>query len=342
MTKRTHLALFAGLGGFITAANRCGYETVFANDVERSCLDTLTATFPDLKISGTDVTELSVQDELAGLGPIDLLSGGFPCQSFSGAGSNQGFDDPRGKLFFEIVRICKDLPEPPKVLLLENVSHLKIFDNGSRLATVLHHLRSAGYWVSNNHAMILNSKDVCGSPQNRERLFIVAYHSKYFKKNYFSTAFENSSTRTNLWDVVRQNKKVDDFYYLDESNKYARMIQKSIEKDGVKRLFQLRRVEVRTCPENTCPTLTANMGGGGHNVPFVADEFGIRKLTEIECLMLQGYLSSDVMFPAGMVSSQKYAMIGNAIYPAVAELIMNRIDYSLMRGRTDDSLVLSA
>lgn len=342
MRKKTHLALFAGLGGFITAANRSGFDTVFANDVEPSCVSTLQSTFTGLRVSNTDVSELSVEAELADIGPIDLLSGGFPCQSFSGAGSNKGFDDPRGKLFFEITRICMELPEPPKVLLLENVSHLKAFDNGSRLATILHHLRAAGYWVANSHAIILNSKEVCGSPQNRERLFIVAYHSKYFKKNYFNTMFEPTLKKTNLWDLVDRSKKVDDSYYLDENNKYARMIRQSVEKDGEERLYQLRRVEVRTCPENTCPTLTANMGGGGHNVPFVADLFGIRKLTEIECLMLQGYLPSDVTFPAGMVSSQKYAMIGNAIYPEVAELIMNRIDYSLVRGKTDDSLVLSA
>ena len=339
---RRHVALFAGLGGFITAANRAGIETVYANDIEPSCVSTLKQTFPKIKVSGTDITKLSVEAELADVGPVDILSAGFPCQSFSTAGSNLGFDDPRGQLFYEIIRICKELPEPPKVLLLENVSHLKIFDNGSRLATVLHHLRAAGYWVSNNHAMILNSKDICGSPQNRERLYIVAYHSKYFKKNYFNTAIEEVTSKQLLWNIVQRDKKVADSYYLDESNKYAQMIRKSVEQDGPDRLYQLRRVEVRTCPENTCPTLTANMGGGGHNVPFLFDGHGIRKLTETECLRLQGYNAGDVVFPEDMVSSQKYSMIGNAIYPEVASIIMRGIDFEAMKGTRNDSLELSA
>ena len=176
-----------------------GFQTVFANDFEASCVQTLQHSFSRLKVSGTDITQLSVDKELADVGPVDLLSGGFPCQSFSNAGSNLGFDDPRGRLFFEIVRICKEMQEPPKVLLLENVSFLKHFDNGSRLTTILHHLRLAGYWVSVNNALIINSRELCAVPQSRERLFIVAYHSKYFKKNYFNSALQTAQKRTPLW-----------------------------------------------------------------------------------------------------------------------------------------------
>ena len=340
--KRTHLALFAGLGGFITAANRAGFETVFANDFETSCVETLKATFPRVRISDTDITKFSVKEELNEIGPLDLLSAGFPCQSFSNAGSNLGFDDPRGQLFFEIIRICKELPEPPKVLLLENVSFLKIFDNGSRLTTVLHHLRAAGYWVNTSNAMILNPKDLYGASQNRKRLFIIAYHSKYFKKNYFDANIKNEDRSANLWSLIDRGVKADDAYYLDESNKYAQMIRRASDEGGSNRLYQIRRIEVRACPENICPTLTANMGAGGHNVPFLIDDFGIRKLTIKECLALQGYEDGDVVFPAGMVQSQKYAMIGNAIYPEVAEMIMKKIDYSLMKDNKDDKMVLSA
>ena len=331
MTVRTHLALFAGLGGFIVAANRCGFKTIFANDFENACVETLKNTFPNLKVSGTDISKLSVHEEMADLGPIDLLSAGFPCQSFSPAGSNKGFDDERGKLFFEVPRICSELPEPPKVLILENVSFLKLFENGSRLSTVLNHLRSIGYWVSNTHAMIINSRDFCGGPQNRERLFIIAYHSKYFNKNYFDMNFSSADSEVPLWRIIKKSAKVDHSYYLEPSNKYYQMIIKASERGGNKRLYQIRRVEVRACPENTCPTLTANMGGGGHNVPFVIDDFGIRKLTEQECLALQGYRNGEVKFPDRIIRSQEYTMIGNAIYPEVAQRLIERIDYSLMR-----------
>lgn len=340
--EKTHLALFAGLGGFITAANRAGFKTIFANDFEPSCVATLNETFPNIPISGTDISHLSIKNELCNIGSVDLLSGGFPCQSFSGAGSNLGFDDPRGQLFFEIVRICRELPEPPKVLLLENVSFLKHFDNGSRLNTILHHLRKAGYWVSNSNALVLNSKDFCGVPQNRERLYIVAYHSKYFKKNYFNLSSASPLNRQGLWSIINRSQKVDDNYYLDTENKYFHMIKNASLKNGPDRLFQIRRVEARACPENTCPTLTANMGGGGHNVPFVIDNFGIRKLTIEECLSFQGYCENEVIFPKTLSNSSKYSMIGNAIYPEVAEQIIMNIDYSLMKRQENESLVLSA
>lgn len=340
--KRNHVALFAGLGGFIVAANKAGYKTIFANDFEASCVSTLKATFPKTTISSTDIAKLSVEDELQGLDAIDLLSAGFPCQPFSGAGENLGYEDPRGQLFFEIIRLCRELPEPPKVLLLENVSMLKIFDNGARLAPIIQELRGLGYWVSTSNAMILNSKDLCGSPQNRERLFIVAYHSRYFKRNYFGAPLQNQSKPKSLWSLIDRNTKADDSHYLDEENKYARMIRRAAEQDGTERLYQIRRVMARTCPENTCPTLTANMGGGGHNVPFLIDDYGIRKLTIEECLKLQGYDEGEIIFPEGLTQNQKYTMIGNAIYPEVAEIIMKKIEYNNAQGSKNDRMVVPA
>ena len=143
--------------------------------------------------------------------------------------------------------------------------------------------------MSNANALILNSKEFCGVPQSRERLFIVAYHSKYFKKNYFDSNFKKSKNEINLWSIIDRQKKADEHNYLDSENKYSQMIKSAALENSSNRLFQIRRVEARACPENTCPTLTANMGGGGHNVPFVIDDFGVRKLTVQECLLLQGY-----------------------------------------------------
>ena len=101
----SHLALFAGMGGFIAASNRIGFKTVFANEIEGSCLNVLRESFPKLTTSAEDIRNLSqehLQDLQSG---VDVLSAGFPCQSFSQAGSNKGFDDERGKLFFEITRL---------------------------------------------------------------------------------------------------------------------------------------------------------------------------------------------------------------------------------------------
>ena len=150
---------------------------------------------------------------------------------------------------------------------------------------------------------LLSTLENCVVPQNRERLFIIAYHSKYFKKNYFGDMPKISQKRIPLWDVVNRNKRAN-IDYLPEENKYARMIRKASLDGGLDRLYQIRRVEARTCPEDTCPTLTANMGAGGHNVPFLIDDFGVRKLTVEECLATQGYRPGEIKFPNEMVNSQ--------------------------------------
>ena len=342
MKIRTHVALFAGLGGFIAAANRAGLKTIYANDNDHHCYETLKETYPDVKVSKQSITEISAENESIFQEEIDVLSAGFPCQSFSAAGDNLGFEDPRGKLFFDIVRLCKEASSPPKILLLENVSYLKQFNDGSRLTVILQNLRSAGYWVNEKHAMILNSKDICGSPQNRERLYIVAFHSKFFKKNYFDGILNADTTDEPLWNIINQRTKKDERYYLEKESKYWSLINDEIKKSGKKRLYQLRRTWVRTCPDGVCPTLTANMGGGGHNTPFLADKHGIRKLTEEECLSLQGYQETEVCFPMSVPTSKRYSMIGNAIYPRVAELIFKKLDFSKQKGNNDARLELSA
>lgn len=326
--KRRHISLFAGLGGFIVSCNRKNIETVLANDFEDACVKTLKASFKGLKVSGEDIANLKLDAWLDIEQEIDLLSAGFPCQSFSQAGENKGFDDPRGKLFFEIPRICSEFKLPPKVLLMENVSHLKSFNRGERLSRIIQELRFMDYWVNETNSCILDSNKVGNSPQRRERLFIVAYHSRYFKKNYFRADTLEEKPSAGIWDLIKRDEKQDNHFYLEEDNKYCRMINEAISDHGEDRLYQIRRVEVRPCPEGICPTLTANMGAGGHNVPFLKDNFGVRKLTVDECLRLQGYMPDEITFPSELSEGKKLSMIGNAVHPNVVDLILDRIDFS--------------
>ena len=319
-----HMALFAGLGGFVLAAKRTGIETVFINEMDEACCLTLNHNFPESTVFMKDVRELRPADFPELNEEIDILSGGFPCQSFSVAGENLGFDDERGKLFFEIPRICGEMASPPKVLLLENVPNLKSFDGGARLRVVINELRRAGYWVNVNNAEILDSYEIGNTAQRRERLFIVATHSQYFKKNKFVFPLRKKEKK-NLWNYVNKKTKNQPRLYLDEENKYARMIRRNAEVDGTNRLFQIRRVDARSCPENVCPTLTANMGGGGHNVPFLIDDFGVRRLSVEELMKLQCIDSKEFQFPAGISEGAKLSMIGNAICTDVAEEIFKNI-----------------
>lgn len=106
--------------------------------------------------------------------------------------------------------------------------------------------------------------------------------------------------------------------YLPLSNKYARMVAREIARAGEPAdVYQVRRSYVRHKAYGLCPTLTANMGIGGHNVPFVQDEWGIRRLTVEECAALQGF-DESALFPASVGPSSRYRMIGNAVSEAVA------------------------
>ncbi len=338
---RTHVALFAGLGGFIASSDRAGYNTLFATDVEKYCVATIKHTFPNVPVCQTCITELSLAKETKPDQVIDLLSAGFPCQSFSNAGTNLGFDDERGKLFFEIPRIIKELTNPPKVILLENVPNLKIFDGGSRLQVVIHELRMLGYWVSESQATILKSKEISGTPQSRDRLYIVAYHSTHFKRNYFQHKNILSEETKELTAYLNLEEKQEETLYLDKKSKYFEMLNQSISKNGIDRLYQIRRVGVRACPPNTCPTLTANMGGGGHNVPFVKDKWGIRKLSLSECLSMQGYQETEIKFPDSIPRAARYTMVGNAIHAGVVEKVIKNISFDKER-LSNDRMALSA
>lgn len=326
-----HMALFAGIGGFMYATQRRGIQTVWANEVDSKCCDMLSLNFPGTVISTKSIADLD-KDDIAKIPEgIDLLTAGFPCQSFSQAGGEfKAFDDPRGKLFFDIPRIINLMQNPPKVVLLENVPNLKVFDKGSLLRTVLSEMRLAGYWVKDQHAQILNSANYGNTPQNRERLFIVCAHKRYFNNNPFDFSQIKEIPTPKLFDFINRHKKMGDEYYLSKESKYFHMIEQLAKKSDFDRLFQIRRVEGRACPPGVCPTLTANMGGGGHNVPFVFDNFGLRRLTEEECLKLQGFETKSVRVPNDVLSKDLYKMVGNAVSVNTVLTIIEQIENQLL------------
>lgn len=326
-----HIALFAGMGGFIYATQKLGIQTVWANEVDSKCCDTLSFNFPEIEISRKSISHLDQADIDKIPENIDLLTAGFPCQSFSQAGGDfKGFNDPRGKLFFDIPRIIGLMKAPPKVVLLENVPNLKIYDKGSLLRTVLSEMKFAGYWVKDQHAQIINSADYGNTPQRRERLFVVCAHKRYFKTNPFDFAQMRKTPTPNLFDVIDRDQRVGEEHYLSKESKYFHMIDQLAQKHDRNRLFQIRRVEARACPPGVCPTLTANMGGGGHNVPFVFDKFGLRRLTESECLRMQGFDDTRVKVPDHVLPKDLYQMVGNAVSVNTVAAIIKQIETQLI------------
>ena len=163
------LDLFAGIGGFRLGMESAGHECVGFCEIDkfaRASYQAIHDTKGELELH--DIT--TVSDEfIRGIGRVDIICGGFPCQAFSIAGNRRGFEDTRGTLFFEIARFASILR--PKYLFLENVKGLLNHENGITFETIISTLDELGYDVE---WQVLNSKDF-GVPQNRERVFIVGH-----------------------------------------------------------------------------------------------------------------------------------------------------------------------
>ncbi|KAJ3191598.1 hypothetical protein HK101_007578 [Irineochytrium annulatum] len=168
----TFIELFSGIGGFALGLKAVGGEPVFASELSRITRDTYEANFPGHFGAG-DITEIDACD----IPDHDILTGGFPCQSFCKAGDRTGLNDSRGELFFEVVRVLKE--KTPKAFLLENVANLVTLDNGRVFEEILSLLRNLGYRV---HHKIINS--AAYTPQTRLRVYLVGFLSPEVHDRY--------------------------------------------------------------------------------------------------------------------------------------------------------------
>ena len=163
-----YLSMFSGIGGFELGIMNSKYgsqfECVGYMEIDKYAESIYRKNFPD-HVGYGDATRINPEE----LPDFDFLVGGFPCQAFSIAGRQRGFDDTRGTLFFEIARILKE--KKPQYLLLENVRGLLSHDKGRTFQTILGVLSDLGYEVQWE---VLNTKNH-GIPQNRERVFIKGY-----------------------------------------------------------------------------------------------------------------------------------------------------------------------
>jgi len=301
--------LFAGIGGVRLGFEKAGFRTVFANDFEPKCKLTYDLNFKDSKLIVEDITKIKVED----LPEFDFLLGGFPCQAFSIAGHRQGFDDlkGRGNLFFDVANIISE--RKPAGFLLENVKNLKTHDGGNTFKVIYETLESLGYFIKHK---VMNSMEYGSVPQNRERIYIVGFRDKQkFEAFEFP---EPIKLQKNIQDILESD--VDSKYYYNGKPLFEKL-KDYIDEEGA--VYQWRRQYVRKNKKGVSPTLTANMGMGGHNVPIIYDGVGIRKLTPRECLRLQGF-PDDYRMP-NIADSALYKQAGNSVSVPVLERIAKNI-----------------
>lgn len=308
INKLKMIDLFAGTGGFTLAFQSTdAVNIVFGNDMVSHSKKIYDENF-NHKLTLKDLNDINVED----IPSHDILTGGFPCQPFSIAGLQEGFNDERSNVFWKILSIIDR--HQPKCVILENVKNIVSHDKHKTFNTIKSNLEKRGYNICYK---ILNTADITGIPQHRERIYIVCIKSK------------NVFDKFNLDFPRIEKKRVSEFfenniptkyYYTDKSSTWDVIKKGVVKKDTI---YQYRRVYVRENKSSECPTLTANMGSGGHNVPLIIDTKGIRKLTPRECFNLQGFPLSYKL--PNLSDSNLYKLAGNAISVPVVNLIANRI-----------------
>ncbi len=304
--------LCAGTGAFTHSFHRySNFECVFANDFEKNSKSIYDLNHINNYFKLKDINEIDVTT----IPNHDILCAGFPCQSFSIAGKKKGFEDSRANVFWKIIEILKH--HSPNIVILENVKNLKSHDDGNTYKIIEGELKKAGYHIK---AHILDTSSVTNVPQHRERIYIVCFKNEELY-NKFKFDFKKIANKpiSDFLETSCANK----YYYTDSVKVYKEVKDNVVKHINENVLYQYRRYYVRENKSNCCPTLTANMGTGGHNVPLLLDDNGIRKLTPRECFNLQGFPSTYKL--PNISDSGLYKLAGNAVSVPVINLIVDKI-----------------
>lgn len=311
--------LFAGIGGFHLAFKSFGAKCMFASEWDKYAQDVYYNNH-NIKPFG-DITLIDEKE----IPKHDILCGGFPCQAFSISGKQQGFNDTRGTLFFDILRIVKY--HKPRFLLLENVKNFEKHNNGETLKTVYTTLEQEGYSVFHK---VLNGSDF-GVPQSRHRVYITAFR-KDLEVNKFIFP-EPLNIKIRLKDILEDNKNIDissyiinreDIVMTDEfnTNKFDRedvYYHKPLRIGTISKGGQGERIYH---PNGHSITLSAYGGGVAGKTGCYHINGVNRRLTEREICRVSGFPDT---FKIDKSKSQAYKQFGNTVIVNVLQSIIKKV-----------------
>lgn len=339
------LDLFAGIGGFRLGMERAGHKCVGYCEIDKYARLSYNAIHDtEGEIDYKDITEVTNEEFRKLRGKVDVICGGFPCQAFSIAGNQLGFEDARGTLFYEIARAAEQVK--PRYLFLENVRNLLSHDKGKTFARMLKILDELGYDVE---WQVLNSKNF-GVPQNRERVFIIGHLRgectyRVFpirgKDEKFNTDGEiNQVGNIGKSDNFGGNPQVTRVYDINGISPTLNTMQgggrepKILVREATKQGYAVADVgdSINFSHPNSKPR-RGRVGKNIANTLLTSDEQGvvlsdykIRKLTPCECWRLQGL--PDWAFDKAQEvnsNSQLYKQAGNSVTVNVIEEIAKRL-----------------
>lgn len=350
-----HVELFAGVGGFrramdlVTLDLEFPIETVAYSEIDSKATLTYNANYDTANelAMGDIVAFVKDKQAMRNLPKYDLLSGGFPCQTFSMMGSQEGFEEERGQMFFRIMDMINS--RHPRYVLLENVKNLMKHDGGNTISVIRAELENAGYIVKMD---VFNSNDF-GLPQKRNRVIIFARRKHLgnfeFSSDRVKEAFigiDRSKCSLDFYDSTIDvlDKQVDVKYYLSEKIKPTLLSDGSagfkskseIDQTVARPLTATMHKMHRACQDNYFSDLYIQSNGTNRPSERMTKEelarIPIRKLTPKEAFMLQGFPNdfAERASLAKVTDGAMYKQAGNAvsvntIYAVLYYLITNRI-----------------
>lgn len=312
MKKYTVASMFAGIGGIDLAFEQAGFKTIWANEIDKYACRTYRLNFGDEYLIEGDIQEISTDTIPA----FDVLIAGFPCQAFSSVGLLKGFEDPRGNLFFETVRVIA--AKRPSVVFFENVANLIKHDSGNTFKTICKTMTELGYFVTYK---VMNASDY-GIPQQRNRIYIVASTNENLVKNFI---FPQERPLKRDAFAYFDKEKQPDAYYMDKHKKWDEMMAYM---DDRHRVYRFTDWGLSRGRDGICPTLLAAMGSPYERIPFFYDDFSVRKITQREAARLQGFPETFV-FPIERTPKQVYKQIGNSVCVPIVKEIADSILISM-------------
>lgn len=243
----------SGIGGFRTALEKNGHKCIAFSEIDKWAIQSYKAIFNTKgEDELSDITEVTNEQFKKYKGKVDIITGGFPCQSFSIAGKRKGFEDTRGTIFFHIARAIKEIE--PSYVLLENVKGLFSHDKGRTYGTIIQTLDELGYIVEWG---LFNSK-YWGVPQSRERVYILITRKDKFKgPKLFNLLKKQKSVDTRLLDILESD--VDESYYL--SKEKTNMLTMNEDLSGRLNIYNFLERDKIYSINKVSPTLNTMQGG---------------------------------------------------------------------------------
>lgn len=297
--KFTFIDLFAGIGGIRIGFESVGGKSVFSSEWDIPCQKTYQANFSEIPFG--DITKIN--EKL--IPSFDVLLAGFPCQPFSMAGLKKGFDDTRGTLFFDIMRIVKH--HKPRVVFLENVKNLASHDKGNTLAVIKKNLEDSDYKV---FIKVLNARDF-GIPQNRERIYIIG-----FRDNVEFEFPAPPKTETKLGKILEES--VDEKYTISDRLWSGHKRRK----EEHKRKGNGFGYSMFNNESHYTSTISARYYKDGSEILIEQKGKNPRKITPREAARLQGFPEDFKIIVSDL---QAYKQFGNSVCVPVIKALAKQI-----------------